>query len=79
MIQNALGSISREHLQSVSERLRALVHGSVVSVKDKRIKVSISVGGSLARGDDTQKSLLKRIDTFMYKSKEQGKDKVTIG
>ena len=67
------------HLQSISERLRILVQESRVTVKDSTLKVTISIGGSLARGDDTPASLLKRIDALMYESKEHGRDRATIG
>ncbi|MFC1479742.1 diguanylate cyclase [Planctomycetota bacterium] len=67
-----------KHLQSISKRLRALVQGSSVSADDRKIQVTISVGGTLARGDDTIKSILGRIDSLLYNSKEHGKGRATI-
>jgi PleD family two-component response regulator len=46
---------------------------------NENIEVMISVGATLVKDDDTIKSLMKRADVLMYKSKESGKNRLTIG
>jgi GGDEF domain-containing protein len=40
-------------------------------------QVTISVGATLARSDDTEATVLERADRYMYKSKSDGKNRVT--
>jgi GGDEF domain-containing protein len=42
------------------------------------LTVTLSIGGSLARAQDSAASLLQRADRLMYASKINGRDRVTI-
>jgi predicted signal transduction protein with EAL and GGDEF domain len=46
-------------------------------VGDEKIRVSVSVGATVARLDDTVETLLRRADQLMYKSKKAGKNRLT--
>jgi len=66
-------------LQVVADKLLMLIRGSEIEVADKTLHVTISIGATVASQDDTLESLIERADKLMYKSKTDGRDRVTIG
>jgi diguanylate cyclase (GGDEF)-like protein/PAS domain S-box-containing protein len=65
-------------LATVAGKLRALVHASRVPVGRDHLNVTVSVGGTLTRPDDTLETLLRRADQSLYRSKEAGRDAVSV-
>lgn len=61
-----------------AEALRKAVAGKTVEDDGNIIAVTISFGGTAARADDTVESLAERADECLYKSKEGGRNRVTI-
>lgn len=61
------------------EKLKMLVEKTNIKVKDRELKVTISIGATLIRPEDTIESFLKRADELLYKSKKNGKNCVNIG
>lgn len=55
-----------------------LVENSVIRYENKNISATISAGGTLAKKSDDLKSVIKRADQLMYRSKKTGRNKVTI-
>ena len=45
--------------------------------KGEPLRVSISVGATVVRKEDTILSIVDRADQLMYESKQKGKDRVT--
>ncbi len=71
-------NVTGEELFHIAQKYRVLVEESnLLSGKD-RISVTISVGATLAREDDTSGTLLKRADQCMYQSKLSGRNCVTM-
>ncbi len=70
--------VDRGQLRIIGERLRALVASSKVRRNGEQIGVTISAGGTTARPGDTPESLLERADQMLYRSKQGGRNKVTI-
>jgi|Deesub1362A_J573_1020465.scaffolds.fasta_scaffold04242_2 diguanylate cyclase (GGDEF)-like protein len=68
---------NKEELLSTAERLRKTIEGSVLDIGTKKIRVTISVGGTTARPNDTIETLVKRADQLMYQSKASGRNRVT--
>ena len=66
-------------LDTVAERIRALVEASQLSSGSSRLRVTVSVGGTLMAKNDTVASIVNRADACMYHSKEAGRNRVTIG
>jgi len=60
-----------------TERLRALVESAWVSLPDCSLHVTISLGATLARLQDTPETLINRADSLMYRSKEAGRNRFT--
>jgi diguanylate cyclase (GGDEF)-like protein/PAS domain S-box-containing protein len=72
-------NLGRTGLKVVADKLIMLVRGSEISVPDKVIEVTISIGATVANLDDDIDSLVQRADKLMYKSKKDGRDRVTLG
>jgi len=64
-------------LRKTAEKLRVLVAGSSIPVENGLIRVTISLGATLLRPDDTQESAVERVDRLMYQSKQAGKNRVS--
>lgn len=58
-----------------TEKIRNLIKNETII---ENHKITISVGLSQIKHNDTEESILKRVDELMYLSKRSGKDKVTI-
>jgi diguanylate cyclase (GGDEF)-like protein/PAS domain S-box-containing protein len=74
----ALAQIDECHLAAVAERLRFLIAQSFLAVEEQTVRVSASVGGTVARAEDTVESLMRRGDHFLYQSKHGGRDRTSI-
>ena len=66
-------------LEAIAERLRILVAHSRVSTGSGELTVTVSIGGTLAKTEDSAAALVKRADTLMYASKTNGRNRVTVG
>ncbi len=76
LVQN----IEASSLLSLGEKLLNLVRQSHLTLIDKRtLAVSISIGGTLVRENDTIESFVDRADRLMYQSKANGRNRITIG
>jgi len=64
-------------LAVMAEKLRTLVQHSSLRLKDKNVGVTISIGITLVRMEDTLNSIIDRADQNMYKSKRAGQNCVT--
>lgn len=72
-------NVNSKNLISISEKIRKLVEASVLKTEDTEISATISIGATMANEDDTIQSCVKRSDDLMYKSKLNGRNKVTFG
>ena len=63
----------------IAERLRALVESAWVSLPDCSLHVTISLGVTLARLQDSPETLIHRADGLMYRSKAAGRNCITYG
>lgn len=68
-----------DDIRRVSDKLRTLVRCSRLDVAAGGISVTLSVGATSIRADDTPASLVARADELMYESKRVGRDRVTVG
>ena len=66
-------------LEEIGNRLRLLVDKSSVQFKDERLSVTISVGGTLVAKGDNRETVVARADRLMYRSKQDGRNRLTIG
>ncbi len=66
-------------LKLVGERVRNLVESSYFEHEGIPLRVTISLGGSLIQDQDTPESIVGRADSFLYQSKNEGRNRVTVG
>ena len=59
-------NVTREKLFHVAQRYRVLVGESSLAVGKDRVNVTISIGATLARPDDSSETLVKIADQLMY-------------
>jgi diguanylate cyclase (GGDEF)-like protein len=69
---------TKEALERISNKLRVLIEKSSLKIGKQVIKVTISIGITMFKKNDTKDSVIERADNAMYKSKQTGKNKVTI-
>jgi len=65
-------------IEIIGEKFRQMVHNTEITVGDKELSVSVSVGITLVRDDDTASTVVERADMLMYKSKKNGKNRVSV-
>ncbi len=70
-------NLDLNHLHWISDKLRALVASSYLPVSGNLVQVTVSVGATLVKPADTLATLVKRADRLLYKSKTEGRDRVT--
>ena len=66
---------SLESSKIITEKIRKSIEDNLNTIDNERITVSI--GLSEAKLDDTEDVIYKRVDTLLYKSKNNGKNKVS--
>jgi diguanylate cyclase (GGDEF)-like protein/PAS domain S-box-containing protein len=74
-----LRRVKSKGLHRAAERIRSLVEKSQIRENGLTLQVTVSIGGTLADSDDTADSVLKRADNLLYRSKESGRNRCTIG
>lgn len=72
------GHTSKESIESLANRLRALVSQSTLSADGESVQVAISIGATKIRTGDTFEQLFKRADDLLLRSKAQGRNRVTF-
>lgn len=71
--------ITESGLSAFADRCRMLIAESAVPVQDEHLRVTVSVGATVIRPDDTEQTAIKRADELMYQSKTTGRNKVSVG
>jgi diguanylate cyclase (GGDEF)-like protein/PAS domain S-box-containing protein len=74
-----LQSATESDLRSVGQRCVTMTNSSMLRHQTLDIPVRISAGGTCIRLDDTPESALRRADKMMYRAKEEGKGRLSIG
>lgn len=72
-------NVTHQELENLGNRLRVLVENSYLPLEGDRLHVSISIGATLTRDDDSMDTLLKRADALLYESKTAGRNRLTKG
>ena len=56
-----------------------LIENSYITIKGNKLSVTVSIGATIVNANDTMESIIKRADTLLFKSKESGRNRLTIG
>jgi diguanylate cyclase (GGDEF)-like protein len=67
-----------EEAQRVGQRLRQAVETLDFQVAGKRVALSVSVGGAVAKGEAALADLVRKTDGLLYQAKNAGRNKVII-
>jgi diguanylate cyclase (GGDEF)-like protein/PAS domain S-box-containing protein len=71
-------NINRKTLESIAERYRLLVEQSKLIKESGAINVTVSIGATLSRKDDTVESIIRRADKLMYLCKRMGRNRIVL-
>jgi diguanylate cyclase (GGDEF)-like protein/PAS domain S-box-containing protein len=71
-------NVDQERLFARGETLCRLVEQSHLVIEDKIVNCTISIGASLANRDADWQCVLRRADHHLYRSKNMGRNRVTI-
>ena len=71
--------IGEKDMERLGNRLRSLIETSYVMHEGRRISVTMSIGATLFRKTDSSESLVKRADELLYRSKREGRNRLTLG
>jgi len=79
MVVVLAGANMHDKLPKIAEKLRILIGQSMLSVEEgPHIKVTVSIGATLARPADTVETLIRRGDQLMYECKKAGRNCVRV-
>ena len=70
--------VDLEALSVMAEKTRVMVENSSVREENEDIHFTISVGATMIQPQDSLSGAIKRGDEYMYESKKNGKNRVTI-
>jgi diguanylate cyclase (GGDEF)-like protein len=74
-----LPHVDAQSLEAIAEKLRKLVAASFLAADDGTpMRVTISIGGTLARQKDTRQTVVARADRLLYESKAKGRNLTTL-
>ncbi len=65
-------------LKMVSEKLRIMILNSLLIINDQLVQVTVSIGATLLKNEDTPETAIRRADELMFQSKRNGRNRVTI-
>lgn len=71
-------NVDATKLIGIAERVRRLIQESYIVRKEETIIVTISIGATLAEANDSLETVIKRADENMYRSKNEGRNRVTL-
>ncbi len=72
-------NIDKDALSLVGERIRLLVENTQIHLPENTLHVTTSIGATLALPEDDKDSIIARADKNMYLSKENGRNRLTMG
>jgi len=73
-----LHNVTQQTVSEIADRIRVLIKNSYYLKDNKRISVTISLGGTIIQENDTIESLIARADNLLYNSKKSGKNYITV-
>lgn len=75
----ALRNVDREALAAIGMRVLQLVRHAFITHEGQQLRVSVSIGATVAREGDTVETFVRRADRLMYRSKAEGRDRLSVG
>jgi diguanylate cyclase (GGDEF)-like protein len=66
-------------LFKTAEKVRALIEASRLDLDGRNLSVTVSIGATRPYTNDSPESIIRRADELMYRSKQAGRNRVTVG
>ncbi len=66
-------------ITATAERFAMLIRNSRVPIDGEDVRLTVTIGATVTRIDDTAESLVGRADALMYSGKRSGRDRVVVG
>jgi diguanylate cyclase (GGDEF)-like protein/PAS domain S-box-containing protein len=76
-IVGVIRNVTAESLVAIGNRYRLLIGKSNAIVKGKSVGISVSIGATMIRPDDSAETVVNRADSLMYQSKKNGRNMLT--
>lgn len=73
-----LSRINAKIATQLAEKICREVERDYFVYGDKKLKVTISIGGAIVTAEDTELSVFERADKFMYKAKNNGRNRIEM-
>jgi len=74
-----IANVEEDQLRGVAEKLRAMVECSgLPNAEASLVRVTVSVGGAMARTHETALELMARVDEMLYAAKRGGRNRVCL-
>jgi diguanylate cyclase (GGDEF)-like protein/PAS domain S-box-containing protein len=74
-----LRQIGQAYIFQVAEKLRILIASSVAHAGEEQVNLTVSIGATQLREQDTLEEVVERADRLLYASKDAGRNRVTVG
>jgi len=71
--------LDEKTLYKTAEKVRSLIEVSRLDLDNQSLSVTISIGATRLYSNDTPASFVRRADELMYRSKQAGRNRITIG
>jgi diguanylate cyclase (GGDEF)-like protein len=71
-------NLKQEQLVHLANKLRHLVAGSQLQLERSAVRVTISIGATLAQEEDSVETLVERADQLLYQSKTSGRNCISF-
>ena len=72
-----LPGTNEQNMYVIADAMRSIVENTGISSGGEKLKVTISIGATMVRADDSTESVMKRAVALLYMSKEAGRSQVT--
>lgn len=72
-------NVNQDDLELMGNRLRLLIENTYLMHNGEKLKVTVSIGATIAHEEEKIESIVKRADNLLYKSKNNGRNITTVG
>ena len=72
-----LPGTNEQNMYVIADAMRSIVENTGISSNGDKLRVTISIGATMVRLEDTTDSVMKRADELLYMSKQAGRNQVT--
>ena len=72
-------NVDRSNLENIGNRYRNLIEKTSITLEGDSLGITVSIGATTARDDDSVASIIKRADQLMYTCKQQGRNCLASG